>query len=300
MNIAVLGATGMLGKQVLATLESGGRHRVTATCREASAARLIYGQKTSVVHLEAEGATVDNIARAVGDCLWWINCVGVIKQRIRDDDPNDIARASLVNSVFPARLAAAARLCGARVIQIATDCVWDGESGSYLEDDAHTAKDVYGRSKSIGEIQSEGFHSVRCSTVGLETGTPVSLLGWFLAQKEGAAVNGFIDHLWNGVTTLQFARFCTGVIDSSLTLKPLQHLVPADSVSKHTLLELFARHFGRDDLAIRPIETSARVDRTLATNDPAHNLAMWKAAGYAEPPAIEQAVIELAAVRGRS
>jgi len=55
------------------------------------------------------------------------------------------------------------------------------------------------------------FH-LRASIIGPEPKAHVSLLDWFLGQKKDAAVNGFTNHQWNGVTTLHFARLCHGII----------------------------------------------------------------------------------------
>ena len=74
-----------------------------------------------------------------------INCVGVVKQLAAAKDP--IASIT-INSLFPhvvARLAP-------RVIQISTDCVFSGSKGRYREEDVSDAKDLYGRSKYLGEV----------------------------------------------------------------------------------------------------------------------------------------------------
>jgi dTDP-4-dehydrorhamnose reductase len=57
---------------------------------------------------------------------------------------------------------------GAKVIQIATDCVFSGSNGSYLETDPHDATDVYGKTKSDGEIESSAVMQLRCSIIGRE------------------------------------------------------------------------------------------------------------------------------------
>ena len=44
-----------------------------------------------------------------------------------------------------------------KVIQIATDCVFDGLKGNYTEDDKHNAIDVYGKTKSLGEVSADNF-----------------------------------------------------------------------------------------------------------------------------------------------
>lgn len=41
------------------------------------------------------------------------------------------------------------------LIQIATDCVYSGKKGDYLESDLHDPTDVYGKTKSLGEFSSD-------------------------------------------------------------------------------------------------------------------------------------------------
>ncbi len=75
------------------------------------------------------------------------------------------------------------------------------------------------------------------------------------------------------------------------------HVVPADVVTKAELLALLARAHGRDDLEIVPGPSPAPADRSLTTRDPERNAALWRAAGYDEPPTVEAMVTELARSR---
>ncbi len=295
MKVAVLGATGMLGSQVLKTFEEGHQHQLTATCRPGNLVKISDEISANVVELDAIAVDAQNIIDLIGGCDWWINCIGIIKPYIDDTSPSEVAHAICVNSLFPAILAQAAKANGNNVIQIATDCVWDGLSGGYFETSHHNASDVYGRSKSLGEVRSSFMHFIRCSIVGREIKNHLSLLDWFLGQTNGAQLRGFINHHWNGVTALQFARVCRGIIEQDMALKSIQHLVPAGQVSKHELLRLFAKHFERHDISILPSNSDESVDRTLKTTDPAHNAEMWRCGGYQTIPDIDQSVAELAA-----
>ena len=98
------------------------------------------------------------------------------------------------------------------MIQIATDCVYSGKTGGYNEDSLHDALDAYGKTKSLGEVRSSTFLNIRSSIIGPEINHKVLLLEWFLKQPKGAVLNGFSNHLWNGVTTLQFAELCLTII----------------------------------------------------------------------------------------
>ena len=172
--------------------------------------------------------------------------------------------------------------------------MFSGQKGKYVESDPHDALDVYGKSKSLGEAYFPNMYHLRCSIIGPELTSHLSLLDWFLHQPRGAEVSGYTNHHWNGVTTLHFARLCRGIIKANLKLPHVQHLVPSGLISKADILKAFAKAFDRQDIKIKPAPANVVIDRTLTTNDVKLNQAIWQAAGYPKPPTIEQMIKELA------
>jgi dTDP-4-dehydrorhamnose reductase len=227
---------------------------------------------------------------------WIVNCIGIIKPRIDESIASSVANAIAVNSEFPYQLAAEAAGRGQRVIQIATDCVYSGATGGYDESALHDPLDVYGKTKSLGEVPADNVVHLRCSIIGPELPPPSSLLGWILSAPAGADLPGYSNHLWNGVTTLHFAKLCAAVVSGADTVS-LQHVVPGDTVTKAELLQLVLSAFGRDDVTVVPGPAPTAVDRTLATRLPSENAELWRKAGYDEPPTIDQMLRELAAVQ---
>jgi dTDP-4-dehydrorhamnose reductase len=289
IKVAILGHTGMLGHQVL--------HRFHQTCHGQYITRTFPRQ-----FLNAETTSVSELACLLDGADYAINCIGVIKPRIDEQDQASVQRAVQVNALFPYLLAQAAERTGARVLQIATDCVYSGtgqSAGQHDEFSPHDPLDVYGKTKSLGEVRFSRVCHLRCSIIGQGgSGGPQSLLGWFLGQPENATVNAYTNHLWNGVTTLAFARICHGIMQAGSdffdSLPHISHVVPAVSLTKAELLRKFAYHYHRHDLLINDCEALTRVDRTLTTMNPGRNLALWQAAGYAVPPSIGQMVEEMA------
>jgi dTDP-4-dehydrorhamnose reductase len=293
----VLGASGMLGSMVVDYLAQSGGLDLVATTRKPEHVDRLRAAVPGVrwVGLDAERAGADEVAAALGDAQWVVNAIGVIKPYIKDDNAAQVERATRVNALFPHLLAGAAKASGCRVLQIATDCVYSGQKGRYAEPDPHDALDVYGKTKSLGEVYSPAVHHLRCSIIGPEPFASVSLLHWFIRQPRGAGVNGYTNHLWNGVTTLQFARLCRGAMaDGGLQLPHAQHVVPTGSLSKADMLRCFAREYGRGDVTITPGEAKVVIDRTLSTADEATNRRLWAAAGYAEPPTVPDMIAEMA------
>jgi dTDP-4-dehydrorhamnose reductase len=230
---------------------------------------------------------------------WVVNAVGITAPHIDEDDRASVAAAHEVNAAFPPRLAAAAREHGARVIHLSTDGVFSGAAGPYDEDAPADADGVYATTKLEGEVAT----TLRCSIVGPEPPGGVSLLAWVLSQPRGAAIDGFANHRWNGVTTFAFARVCRGIVTEGLELPSPLHLVPADVVTKAQLVALIAEGFGRDDLEVRAVDAPRAVDRSLASRHGDAVAAVWRAAGYDEPPTVAAMISDLAGssmVRDRS
>jgi dTDP-4-dehydrorhamnose reductase len=297
MKVIVLGASGMLGSMIVDYLSRDASIELAATVRDEALMEQFRACFPEVDWrlMDAERLHAQEIRTVLDDAVWAINAVGVIKPYIHEDNDAEIERAHRVNACFPHRLARAAERCGCHVLQIATDCVYSGRSGHYTEPDTHDAQDVYGKTKSLGEVDSPYVHHLRCSIIGPEPKGHVSLLDWFRGQPVNGRVNGYSNHAWNGVTTLHFARLCHAVVTHRMTLPHMQHVVPAGDVSKAQLLNCFATHYQREDLIITPTEAENLIDRTLATVDGGLNRQLWSAAGHPEPPTVTHMVAELAA-----
>lgn len=285
-RVLVLGSTGMLGVQVVRQLQHLG-HEVVGTTRRDSPDK---GQ----IRFDVERDDIGSLFAKHGSFDYVVNAIGIIKPYIHDGNSAEEMRAIAVNSMFPHKLALVANAHSTRVIQIATDCTFSGFAKLYTEDSPHDALDVYGKTKSLGEIVVDNVMHIRCSIIGREYGRSTSLVEWVLAHEYGGKVSGYTNHLWNGVTTNVFGRVCGGIISENIFSAGKVHLVPSTLVSKYELVQAIASSCGRDDLEINPTEAPVAVDRTLATIHPELNKSLWHAAGFAEVPSVEHVVATLA------
>jgi dTDP-4-dehydrorhamnose reductase len=240
---------------------------------------------------DAASDSVDELIQEVAPD-WVINCIGVIKPHIKEESAPSVSNAIQINGLFPHALAAAIKGSNTKVIQIATDCVYTGIEGGYREDAPHDPTDVYGKTKSLGEVNSDQFLHIRASIIGPEYGRSTSLQEWFLGQPQGATVNGFTDHLWNGLTTHHFALLSKAVVKTDLRESGKYHILPGNVLTKAELLEAFAHVYDRTDIKINAMASSNKVDRTLKTNNLEFSNSLWKLAGYENPPTIQQMISE--------
>ena len=262
IRVLVLGRLGMLGQMVLRVLGSESALEVEGTHRS---------DPSDPLHLDAsEGpAGLRKLLERRGRYDYLVNGIGLIKSRIEDGNAESVRQAVVVNALFPHALADAAKGCGARVLHISTDCVYAGRAPAYDEAAPHDALDAYGKTKSLGEAAHPRALTIRCSIVGPDPIGRRGLLEWFLAQPDGAPVPGYVDHRWNGVTTLQFAQLCRRIIleDRFDTLRresPIHHFCPNRAVSKCELLQLFAAAFQKR-VTVVPTAGPEPVSRVLAT-----------------------------------
>ena len=283
-RVLILGSTGMLGSACLKVFKRDKSFEVFATSRKPG------GHHVSLDATNSDLPVLFNEYRP----NWIINCIGIIKPHINEASTDSIQNAIKINSQFPADLATAAKEVKARIIQIATDCVYSGKKGMYIESDFHDATDVYGKTKSLGEVPSENVMHLRSSIIGPEVGRATSLLEWFMNQPKDAQINGFSDHLWNGITTHQFAKVSLGIAKSNWFNQGVHHIIPSDIVTKAELLNIFSETYNRKDIKIKETLSSNHVDRTLSTNQKELNSNIWELGGYISPPTIAEMVYEQA------
>ena len=241
IRIFVLGHRGMLGRYVYSYFKSK-KYEVIGVSKP-----VLDAKKVTVNKLKAAGIHKDDVV---------INCIGVIKRK--DASKEDYA---LVNAAFPHILARACNTIGCKLIHITTDCVFDGLEGNYDENHEHTARDVYGMSKSVGE--PEGITIIRTSIIGEEIGQARSLVEWIKSNRN-QTVNGFTNHWWNGITCLQFAKLCEEIIQKNMFWVGVKHVTSPEIVTKAELVKMVSDVYGLS-ITVRPMETGQKCDRTLAT-----------------------------------
>lgn len=287
----VLGGAGMIGLGVLGHLGSLGIH-VKGTSRNPASADTSLRDRLVQFTLGDDDLAALVAELGTGDIV--VNSLGLIKHHIDDSKAADRLAAIRVNSLFPYELASLAEKQGFRVIQIVTDCVYSGTTGGYSELSNSDAHDVYGQSKRLGEVPSPSVLNLRCSVIGPELDSHVNLLEWVLNHPAGSSFSGFTDHLWNGVTTLAFARIVAGILTTGNPLSGTVHVVPADSVDKSQLSTMILAEFGHNGVTVQPHATGNPVDRTLITVDAERNATLWSDAGYESIPTIGKMIRELA------
>lgn len=249
-RVCVLGHRGMLGHVVARYLEESGFEVLTLSHRFSD------GPHAELFVDEINDLDVD----------WCVNCIGVRAGGGISDDWVD-----RINHQLPALCSIRLRSdCG--FIHASSDGVFSPSAGPCDWDRSPDAKDIYGISKREAEqaLTRENDLIIRCSIIGPELGLPRSLFGWLANQK--GRVNGYTNHCWNGITSLQWAKECVELMrfQGGRERKIVQ---PASTpvVEKGELLGLLCEKWGYS-LEVCPIKGPDSVTRHLVANTQAKPL----------------------------
>jgi len=184
-----------------------------------------------------------------------INCTGILNKVAEDFKE----KAAFVNGFLPHFLENKYKDTNTRIIHISTDCVFSGNQGNYLESSFKDGDSFYARSKALGEIVNQKDLTFRTSIIGPDLSIEgIGLLNWYM--KSSGEINGYTNHIWTGITTIELAKAVEKAIFTELT--GLYHLVPKDKISKYELLQLFNDKFHRKDLNINKYESDF-IDKSL-------------------------------------
>lgn len=241
-KISVIGANGMLGYAVSEYFLSHGYNVTKITRNEFDIAKDPFGK---LEHMLSESDVV-------------INCAGVIKPQIAKMTIEDVLK---VNSLFPRNLALYCKQMDIKCFHITTDCVYSGSKGEYTENDFFDADDVYGLTKNAGETTQ--CMVLRTSIIGEEKGQSRSLVEWARSQQV-KKVNGFVNHFWNGVTTIHLAEIIEKILEQDIYVEGLYHIHSLNTVSKKDLLEILNETYSLH-LTVVPTEAPQFCDRTLSS-----------------------------------
>lgn len=255
MKILILGGDGMLGHMAEKYFKSEGYDVISTTRGSLSSGKVSLD--LSCHKFELQSFFEKNLPFGWNP-EYIINCIGIIKPY----SEKNMEETIFVNAMFPHILARQAKELNVKLFHITTDCVYSGSKGSYSELDKSDPLDIYGKSKSLGE-PSDCF-VLRTSIIGPETKGKLSLLEWFF-QQDGKDINGFLNHFWNGLTTLECSKVIDQIIKNNLYENGTKHIF-SNIVSKFEMVNTFKDIYGTN-VNINGIEAKDSCDRTLSTSN---------------------------------
>jgi len=232
-KILVLGASGMAGHMICNYFNTfTQKYKIYSLCHS------IKLDENSIL-LDIHDLNLVNtiIERINPDII--INSIGILNKNAEESLSNTI----FVNSYFPRYLEEKLKNTNIKIIQLSTDCVFSGETGNYSEISTSDGKDIYAKTKILGEINNSKDLTVRTSIIGPELkSNGTGLFHWFMKQSK--KVRGYSKVIWSGVTTLELAKCLKLMIESNLT--GLYNLTSKTPINKYELLKIINSVFDKN------------------------------------------------------
>lgn len=255
-KILLLGEGGMAGHVIKKTLQQQERYELITTYHTNR-----YGDDGIQLDI-ADTAALQLLISTVQPAII-INCIGALLRQSKAA-PHE---AIYINAYFPHLLVSLANSVRAKIVHLSTDCVFSGRRGTYTESDVKDAQDIYGLSKSLGEIRDEKHITIRTSIIGPELKSDgEGLFSWFMKQK--GDTSGYSQVWWSGVTTLELAKFISYALSVGLT--GVVQLTNGQPVNKFNLLQIIQSVFGKDDIVIME-DATKKADKTLISSEKIKN-----------------------------
>lgn len=258
--VVVTGAGGLLGSEVV---------------------RVVGDDAVGLTHADLDVADPDAVRRTISGLgpRAVVHCAAMTDVDACEADPE---RAEAVNASGTGALSAAADGCGARMVCVSTDYVFDGRKGApYDEDDATNPLQVYGRSKLAGERLALAANP-RCAVVrsawiyGIGGKNFLSRLPGFV--EAGSRVRAVVDQTGSPTYAPDLAGAIVDLLGSDAT--GVFHVVNTGSCTFAEFCEHALRTWGVD----APVEPVRLAELQRPAPRPADTPMVgrrWAAAGFA-------------------
>lgn len=235
-KVLVLGSTGMLGHVLYNYLDNFSKYNLFNV-----SFRKKLNSKTTIIDVSDFEKLKDYIVEIKPDFI--VNCIGVL---INGSNQN-IKNAIYLNAYFPHLLNQLCNSINSKLIHISTDCVFGGYTGGYDENSIKDAIDDYGKTKSLGEFNSEFNLCIRTSIIGPEIKqNGEGLLHWLFQQK--GKVYGYKNVFWSGVTTLELSKAIDFSIENNVN--GLWNFTNSEPISKYHLLKKIINIFSLNNIEL--------------------------------------------------
>lgn len=237
---------------------------------------LVLGHKGMLGHMVVKYLTINNVLVETTECRWetdefkkfiinsdcdfLINCIGAIPQKKLNWEIY-----KNVNIELPLFLSDTFK---GNIIHTTTDSEFSGNlklGKLYKKYDTKDSMDDYGISKSHASFilnYKNNVKQIRSSIIGPELNYKVSLMEWLFKQETN--INGYVNHYWNGITTLEWSKQCFLLIKNWNNYDNVVQL-GTNTISKFELLKLINKIYCLNK-KISPIENTNFCNRCLESD----------------------------------
>lgn len=231
-RVLVLGAGGMLGHMAMRVLSTNHHTYGTTRSSKKEQTKLSKFMTTDrwIENVDVRNlAQIENVIEQIQPDVI-INCIGLVKQKM---DSHSYIESIEVNALLPHQLHRIAERQKSKLLQISTDCVFTCTPGIKYQDDVPDARDLYGVTKMLGEVNYGNALTLRTSIVGRQVYGSESLFEWLLSQR-GRTIDGYRNAKYTGLTTQALCEIIDFLIRERMDLCGIWQ-VSSDEISKYEL-----------------------------------------------------------------
>jgi len=241
----ITGASGLLGLNMALHLAG---EDVTGVVNQNKLKDVPFTQVS--VDLSQRDDAVQLVEQVKPDIL--VHCAAIANLDVCERQPEQAKRT---NADLPGWLAEAAKSCGAYLIHISTDAVFDGVRGEYSETDATNPIGAYARFKLMGEEAVAAANPqaliARVNFYGWSLGGKRSLSEFFFNNlRAGNTVNGFTDIYFCPLLVNELVRILLRMAEKRAS--GIYHVLSPERLSKYEFGRRLARQFNLDENLIQP------------------------------------------------
>jgi dTDP-4-dehydrorhamnose reductase len=235
MKVLVTGIDGMIGHKIAQSLSEN--FTILGLTRKKIKPRNLGLNKCQLITHDFLTDNIFNLLDNVKPDII-INCAGItIRRGINDNKDNTI----LLNSNLPHLLNDWVEINKKKLIHFSSDCVFSGKKGNYFDYSTPDANDLYGLSKSRGEVKSDKTLTIRCSIIGREIFNHTELFEWLYSMKN-KKIEGYKNVIYSGVTSIWMGKTINHIIKNKIDLNGIYN-ISSIPISKYDLLVKLSETF---------------------------------------------------------
>jgi dTDP-4-dehydrorhamnose reductase len=264
VGVLILGIEGMLGSVLYKLFKENPRLEIVGTSRNYEGGDYLFDLNSGASALEP--LIKDRKIQYV------INCIGIRSALIDETSCSSIKNTYFVNSIFPTQLGWLCNGLGVKVIAISSNAVYSNGMEAMYERNHPSPDSTYGISKLLGEVALLNVINIRCSIIGPDFHKKINhgLYTWVENLQDGASIDGYTDHIWNGVTTLEYANLCNEILENNLfdeirNKTPILHFAIREPITKYKLIKILASEM-KKKIDVIPVQSNRASSQILASN----------------------------------
>lgn len=255
-RILLTGSNGLLGQRLVDLFSRLNSYNILLVSRQPES---VFGEET-LPYIQLDLAKRQDVRNVVDD---FEPDVIINTAAMTDVDRCESERANAwhTNVAGVENLVGAAKLVGARIIQISTDYIFDGKNGPYSELDRPGPLNYYGRTKLAAEnfLTTSGIpHLILRTSIlyGMGTEVKVNFGIWLLRNLTGGKpIRVAGDQTGNPTLADDVAYAVIRGIELERT--GIYHVSGPDLVSRYDFAVTFAEQFSLNKKLITPVQTAA-------------------------------------------